>query len=283
MDHGNGFYTVEQLRKRLSISTFVFWQYRPVGQRVLEELAQRGIRKIELLENPEQFDMADSGSMRLIGEVCRSCGIQIVAYHAHKTDFEGLDTETDRKKRVDHCRRQIDTMLELGGNVWGSHATAADPTLVRCYQEIARHVEGTSALIAVENFSPEGLWVEDRITFLDELDHPQVGMILDIGHVRDRDGANPMCVPGGPTRVIEMCRGRLFHTHLHGFKDGRDHFPPFVEGDSIQWVELFRLLHATEYSGPVNFEPSGEPTHHNSLQITAGVPERIVEMEAQTR
>jgi sugar phosphate isomerase/epimerase len=80
-----------------------------------------------------------------------------------------------------------------------------------------------------------------------------------------------------------MCRGRLFHTHLHGFKDGRDHFPPFVEGDSIQWVELFRLLHATEYSGPVNFEPSGEPTHHNSLQITAGVPERIVEMEAQTR
>ena len=106
MDKGNGFYTVEELRKRLSISTLVFWEYRPIGKSTLEELARRGIRSIELLESPEQFDMADARSMRFIGEVCRSCGIAVVAYHAHKTNFSDLDTEAKRIERVDLCRRQ---------------------------------------------------------------------------------------------------------------------------------------------------------------------------------
>jgi sugar phosphate isomerase/epimerase len=275
------FYTAEELRERLSISTLVFWQYRPIGQSTLEELAASGIRRIELLESPEQFDMADVHSMRLMGELCRSSGIEVVAYHAHKTNFSDLDTEAKRTERVDRCRRQIDTMLDLGGIVWGSHARAADPTLVRCYEELARHVENTKALIAVENFTSPGMWVEDRMTFLNEIDHPQVGMILDIGHVRNGDGVNPMTLPGGPTRVLTPCAERLIHLHLHGFKDGKDHFPPLVEGDSIQWVELFRMLRATGYSGHINFEPSGEPIHHNVLRATASVPERIVEMNAQ--
>jgi sugar phosphate isomerase/epimerase len=211
-------------RNKLSISTLVFWEYRPIGQSTLEELARHGIRRIELLESPEQFDMADVRSMRFIKEACRSCGIEVVAYHAHKTNFSDLDTEVKRIERVDFCRRQIDTMLDLGGKLWGSHARAADATLVKCYEELARHVEGTPAAIAVENFTAERMWVEDRMAFLDEIDHPQVGMILDIGHVRNHDGANPMTIPGGLTRVLEMCGSRLCHVHLHGFKDGVDHF-----------------------------------------------------------
>jgi sugar phosphate isomerase/epimerase len=152
---GDRFYTVEELRKRLSISTLVFWEYRPIGQSTLEELARHGIRRIELLESPEQFDMTDVRSMRFIKEACRSCGIEVVAYHAHKTNFSDLDTEVKRIERVDFCRRQIDTMLDLGGKLWGSHARAADATLVKCYEELARHVEGTPAAIAVENFTAE--------------------------------------------------------------------------------------------------------------------------------
>jgi len=281
--YDGAFYTAEELRERLSISTIVFWKNRPIEQGTLKELADCGIRKIELLQSPEQFDMADAHSMSFIGKICRSCGIEVIAYHAHMTDFSDLDTDAKRREQVDLCRRQIDTMLDLGGVVWGSHAAAADPTLVRCYEELARHVEHTEALIAVENFPAPGMCVEDRMTFLNEIDHPQVGMILDIGHVRDRDGVNPMTVSGGPTRVLQTCTDRLIHLHLHGFKDGQDHFPPFVDDDSIQWVELFRTLRATGYSGYLNFEPSGEPIHHDALQATASVPARIVEMDGQTR
>ena len=274
-------YDAAELRRRLSISTLVFWQYRPIAERALAELTQNGITRVELLESPEQFDMADSRSMRHLRDLCDSCGVSIVAYHAHMTNFTGLDTESQRTARVDLCKRQIDTMLELGATVWGSHARAADPTLVTCYRELGEHVAGTQAFVTVENFGGPGTSVEERVVFLEEVDHPQAGMILDIGHVRSEDGGNPMTVPGGPTRVLNTCGALLRHVHLHGFKNGADHFPPLVDGDGIQWLELLRMLRAVEYGGWMNFEPSGEPKHQNALRAVGRFPERIVQSAAE--
>ena len=250
MDDGSGFYTVDELRERLSISTAAFLRHRPIGESALGDLTRCGIRRIELLESPEQFDMTDMRSMRFIDEVCRSCGVEIVAFHAHRTTFSDLDTEAKRRERVDRCRLQIDTMLELGGVVWGSHAEAADATLVKCYQDLMRHVEGTGAFISVENFIQAGQWVEDRMAFLDEIDHAQVGLILDIGHVTDRDGVNRMCVPGGPTEVIEMCRRRLCHVHLHGYKDGEDHFHPSLKATASRGSNYFGCSGRSGTGGP---------------------------------
>ena len=299
MSEGNRFYTAEEIRRCLSISTLVFLKYRPIGEGALGELARHGIRRIELMESREQFDMAGARSMKLIGEVCRSCGVEIAAYHAWETNFSDLDTETKRRKRVDFCRRQIDTMLDLGGTVWGSHARvertvigsdareAQACVLIKCYEELARHAEGTAATLALENFGGP----EDQMAILDRIDHPQVGLILDIGHVRDSDAVNLMTLPGGPTRVLEMCGRRLCHTHLHGYVSdqlhrpfvyGLDHFPPLVPGDRIQWVELFRMLRTIGYSGDMNFEPVGPPKNLHSLEAVAAAPERIVEMEAKT-
>jgi len=274
----DSFYPEEEIRKRLSISTLVFHGYRPLGEGTLEELIRHGIRRIELLESPEQFDMGDARSMKIVGQMFRSCGIEVAAYHAHKTHFSNLDTEEERQERVALCKGQIDTMLDWGGRVWGCHAGLASAAMVKSYEELARHVEGTGAIIAVENFAAEGMGVEERVAFLDAMDHPQVGMILDIGHVRDAEGVNPMTLPGGPTQVLELCGHRLRHLHLHGFKDGRDHFPPLVHGDEIQWVELFRMLRAVDYPGDFNFEPSTELMHPGVLGFTSRAPERIVGM-----
>jgi len=282
MSRQGQFYTTDDLKSRQSMSTVVFWKYRPIGERALEELARHGIKRVELLESPEQFDMSDALSMKYVGELFRGFGIEVVAYHAHMTNFSNLDTEIKRKARVDFCKRQIDTMAELGGSVWGTHAQETDDILLACYAELARHIEGTGVVILVENFKEAGLWVEDRLAFLDRLDHPQVGMILDIGHVRDHDGVNPMTVPGGPTRVITQCRRRLRHVHLHGFIGGVDHFPPFAEGDTIQWLELFRMLYATGYPGYFNFESKGEPKHLHTIEATALAPERITAMMQAT-
>jgi sugar phosphate isomerase/epimerase len=283
MSEAAPFYTIDALKKRQSISTVIFWKYRPIDGRAFEELAENGITQIELLESPDQFDMTNQQSMKYIGDVARASGVRIVAYHAHVTHFADLDTEAKRRARVDSCKRQIDTMVDQGGTVWATHARETDDTLLACYADLARYIEGTGVVILIENFKDRGLWVEDRISFLDRLHHPQVGMILDIGHVRNGDGTNPMTVPGGPTRIIEMCRRHLFHEHLHGFKSGEDHFPPLCEGDTIQWLELFRMLHSVGYPGLINFEPKGEPKHPRAIETTAGALERIVALEAGTR
>ena len=274
------FYTVEEIRTRLSISTYAFFMYRPISKAVFQELADHGIRRIELAESREQFDMADAGSMKLIGDTMRSCGIELVAYHAHETLFFDLESEKQRIARVDLCRRQIDTMLSLGGAVWGSHAQTINRMVVKCYEDLARHVEGTPAVITVENFPRQDQMVEDRMKFLNQMDHPKVGMILDIGHVLDSEGLNPMTVRGGPTEVLRMCGSRLLHVHLHGFKDV-DHYPPIVDDDRIQWVELFRMLRAVEYSGAFNFESQGMPRHADTLAAVAAVPERLARLAAE--
>ena len=275
MGRADSFYTADQIKERLSISTLAFYRYRPVGEGALRELARHGITRIELLESPQQFDLADADSMRVFGDSCRSCGVQVAAYHAMEVNFSDLDTEEKRIERVDLCRRQIDTMLELGGTLWASHARLADATLLKCYEELARHVEGTDAVIAVENFGGPGMGVEDRMAFLDRIDHPQVGMVLDIGHVRNTDGGNPMTLPRGPAAVLELCGRRLRHLHLHGFKETCDHWPPLVEGDQIQWVELFDMLRTVGYPGDINFEPSWHP---GVIEAVAAAPERIVTM-----
>ena len=57
MSEAAPFYTIDELKKRQSISTVIFWKYRPIDGRAFEELAENGITQIELLESPDQFDM----------------------------------------------------------------------------------------------------------------------------------------------------------------------------------------------------------------------------------
>ena len=191
------------------------------------------------------------------------------------------DSEARRVERTDVCRRQIDTMLELGGTLWGSHAGAADDIIEKSYTELARHIEGTDAVITVENFGREGTSVEDRVGFLDRIDNPQVGMILDIGHERTAEGANPMTIAGGPTAILEKCGHRLKHLHLHGFKEGKDHHPPLVEGDQIQWRELFEMVGKVDYPGVLNFEPRGLLENHpDTLDYIQRAPERLAALAA---
>ena len=280
MSNRKSFFTLEEIRQRLSISTLVFHGFRPIGEAALEELARHDIRRIELIESPEQYDLAEPSSMRHIGDACTQCGIQVVAYHAYKTSFADVDTDSKRQERVDLCRRQIDTLLELGGTLWGSHAGEGDDIVEKSYQELARHVEGTVSTIAVENFGRPGVSVEDRVAFLDRMNHPQVGMILDVGHERNATGINPMTLPGGPATILEECGHRLAHLHLHGFKEGRDHHPPLVDGDEIQWHELFQMAHTVNYSGYFNFEPRGMLADHETLNYIEQAPEKLFNLSS---
>ena len=281
MNPGIGFWTEQEIRDRVSVSTLVFGQFMPLCERSLLELTKRGIRKIELLESPMQCDLSSAGSMKVMGDIFNACGIEVAAYHAHRTEFHDIEDEQARVERVDTCRRQIDSLAELGGTVWASHAYKHNPLIVKSYEELLRHVEGTNIVVAFENFVKEGCSVGKRVALLDVLEHKNAGMILDIGHVRNKDGGNSMTVPGGPTEVIRLCGRHLKHLHLHGFKNGIDHHPPMVEGDTIQWAELFLNLHKIDYTGLINFEPYGSPRDGSDQTKTLATVTRALEHAAR--
>ena len=269
------YYTEEEIRKRLSISTLVFQGYRPFGEEALNELIGENIRRIEIVESPDQYDFCDSRSMGMIDRTCRNSGVEVVSYHAYKTTFEGIESEVQRQERVNLCRRQIDTMLELGGTFWCCHAMVTNETVEKSYRELAQHVEGTAAVIAIENFNRTQLQVEDRVRFLDYLDLPKVGMILDVAHEFDADGVNPLAVAGRASETINHCGRHLRHIHLQGYRDGKGHHPPLIEGDQIQWREIFATLAAMDYPGEFTFEPGGMLANLQTLNYIGHAPERL--------
>ena len=273
------YYTAEKIQERMSISTLVFQGYRPFGEEAVQELVDEGIRRIEIVESPDQYDLSDIRAMRFIDETCRRVGVEVVAYHAYMTTFEGIETEAQRLERVDVCRRQIDTMLELGGTFWCCHAMVTNETVEKSYRELAAHIEGTDAVIAIENFNRAQLQVEDRVKFLDRFDHPKVGMILDVAHEYDADGINPMAVPGRARATIEQIGRHLRHIHLQGYRDGTGHHPPLIEGDEIQWREIFETLAAMNYPGEFVFEPIGLLANLETLKFIGRAPERLAALK----
>lgn len=273
------YYTADEIRQRLSISTLVFQGYRPFGDESMQELVKNNITRIELVESPDQYDLSDIRAMRLVDETCRRCGIEVAAYHAYLTSFVGVETEAQRQERVDVCRRQIDTLLELGGTFWCCHAAEGDGTVEKSYVDLARHIEGTKAVIAVENFNRAGVQVDDRVVFLDHLDLPNVGMILDVCHEYKADGANPMAIPGEARSTIEKCGRHLRHIHLQGFKDGDGHHPPLIEGDKLQWREIFATLASIDYPGEFTFEPRGMLQNLETLDYIGKAPERLAALQ----
>ena len=257
MHRADGFYGAQEIRARLSVNLVLFGTCADIEQ-MRKRCTDRRITKIELGENPKRYDMADRDAIGSINELVRSCRVQIVAFHADKTNFDRVELETGRIRCVDRCKRQIDRMMEIGGTVWSSHALRSTPALPRSYDELARYDEGTNVRVALDNFASQDTTVAERVAFLDDLDHVHAGLLLDIGHVKDPRGSNPMTRPGGPARIINLCRHRLCHLHLHGYSAGRrrpDDDPPMIDGDTMQWVEVFRTLRQIDYQGGFTFEP----------------------------
>ena len=144
-------YREADISARLSISTLVFRGHQPVAVRTLAELAAHGIRRVEILESPGQFDLTRADSMQHVVRDCRETGVEICAYHACETNFSAIDTAAQRTATLDRCRRQIDTLLEAGGAIWGSHIRGLDRAAgEECLVELLRYVEGTEAVIVLE-------------------------------------------------------------------------------------------------------------------------------------
>ncbi len=275
--HKPGCFSEKQIKDRLSISTYVYKQFRPLCSKTFEELADFGFRRIEIFESPEQFEFSSKKSMGYIFEECKNAGLEVCAFHAADVSFQELDTSEKRDREVDRCKRQIDVMLEGGAGIWGSHAKEITFAVEYCLEELLEHTEGTGAVIVLENFARPLESVFDRVKFIERINHPNLGLLLDIGHVRNSELKNPMTIPGGPSEVLDMCGKHLRFMHLHGFVD-KDHYPPLGEGDLIQWVELFDKLYDTGYEGFFNFEPKGEAFHSRSLELTSEAPSRIAKM-----
>ena len=268
----------EKVSDRIAISTSIFREKMPVDEKSLSLIAEAGIRNVEIFEDSSQYDLSNPLDAKKLRDMCSNLGLSIISYHAYEILFNGIESEPAREKLVDTCKRQLDNLQEAGGTIWADHTRIFDKPSMKCHQDLLRYVEGTKVKIVTENFVTEGAWAEDRMAYFKELPHPQLGLLLDIGHVKNKAGGRPMTLPGGPTEILTLCGEKLYHVHLHGFKNGKGHYPPLCPGDEIQWQELIPCLWDIGYNGYILFEPAQRSVLSEALDYTGRMGSNITEM-----
>lgn len=261
------FYTAEQIRARLGISTYVLHGQMPLDREGLKMIAEAGIATLEIIDEREDYQEEDPATMKAIVSACREFGLSVTSFHSRSINYHELGLEAE----IERSRRMIDHLLEIGGKIWGTHVKIEHPETRSGYEALAKQYEGQDLKLVVENGGRQP--IQACIDWIDAIGHPQIGMILDVGHERNAAGQNPMTLPGEPTEILRNIRHRLHHIHLHDFVEGRDHHPPFTGG--IQWVETFRGLREIDYSGAFIFEPGPSPEFGDTIREVGSVPEAL--------
>lgn len=264
------FYTAEQIRSRLGISTFVLLGQVKVRRESLKQIAEAGIATIEITDQREEFQEEDPSTMKAIVDICKEFGLSITSFHSTSINFDQVGLELEAE--IERSKRMIDHLLEIGGRVWSTHVMIKDKGSRLGYEALAKYYQGEDVKLAIEN-SFDCQSIQECIDWIDSIGHPQIGILFDIGHERNTSGKNPMTMAGEPAKILGNIGHRLYHTHLHDFAEDRDHCPPF-EGE-IQWVEIFKGLKEIDYQGVFMFESRSSLDYLDTIRKVGTVPERI--------
>jgi sugar phosphate isomerase/epimerase len=164
----------------------------------------------------------------------------------------------------------------MDARVMVCHLRPDDPS-ERTVAEMLDALEGSSLKLAVEN----GQDLRDYVALVDRIGSDRFGMIVDVGHTRDPDGANPFTKAERARRTMAQCGGRLISLHLHDFLEPEwDHLAP-LDG-VIQWDEVIGAFRDIDYQGMFTFEAIFEGAERGKyapeyiLSKTAEFPEAFV-------
>lgn len=155
-----------------------------------------------------------------------------------------------------HLRQEIDFAKTLGACTLVLHSACFGlveeddrpdwPEIVR----IADYAAQRNVRLALENLQ-DTVWALDRV--LEEVgDDPKrtnLGICVDIGHAQlsEDAGRDPV------TNYLERYAGQLTHLHLHDNRGKMDEHLLPGEG-VVDWLQVFRVLHALGYQGTAVFE-----------------------------
>lgn len=123
--------------------------------------------------------------------------------------------------------------------------------------------------LAPETGAPNSL--DKLVRFLDEIDHDNVGVTLDVGHqarfeelahIPESDRATPEAIAAYNdlnVRIVETLGDKLVHVHTHDIEPATwaEH-KPLIHG-FIDYPKLIAALRKIEYGGVLVFEIGGDP------------------------
>lgn len=267
-------YTSKEIAARLGISMAVYSKER-LGARHIAAIRAAGISRIELLMMPRTFDLHDRAQVSEILHECRQHKVSIVSVHG---DLERKYNDPDEDKRrtaAAHLLDEIRFAEEAGAGILVAHFGTNDQSR-KTVTELLDKTKDFRIRLTVENM---GGGLKPYASFVDKIGSNRFGLTVDIGHLRDPDGVNPLVKQGRAGAVFAQGRRRVWHLHLHEtfrLKTKPDHRPPMHPEGIIEWGEVFTALKAIDYKGVFLFEDGRGEQPEEWIRLAAAFPKNYV-------
>jgi sugar phosphate isomerase/epimerase len=266
-------YSAKEIAARLGISTAVYQKER-LGARHVAAIRAAGIRRIELLLMPPHFDVHDRGQVSEVLRECRRREVAVGSVHANLQHRYNDPDEDKRRTAVAHLLDDIRFAEEAGADIVVAHFGTNDRSR-KTVTEVLDQTKDLRVRPTVENMRG-GL--QPYAAFVDKIGSDRFGLTVDIGHIRDPDGVNPLVKKGRARDVFAKGGRRVWHVHLHEtfrLKTKPDHRPPMHPDGIIEWGEVFAALKAINYRGVFLFEDGRGEQPEQWVRLAATFPQNF--------
>ncbi len=167
-------------------------------------------------------------------------------------------TAADRARRMDYLKAAVDVAAGLSADSVSFWSGAADDDaprdmvwrrLIASVGTLCDHAASRGVRLA---FEPEpGMFIETMADFerlVGAVDHPALGLTLDVGHVYCLDD-------GDPANHIRCWREHLWNIHIEDMRRGVHEHLMFGDG-GMRFSPIFAACREIGYTGPVHVELS---------------------------
>lgn len=267
-------YTAQEIAARLGISMAVYQKQR-LGARHVAAIRAAGISHIELTMMPPRFDLHNRAQVTEVLRECRRQKVTVVSIHGNLQRKYNHPDDEKRRAAAAHLLEEVRFAEEAGAGILVAHFGTNDQSR-KTVTELLEETKDLRIRLTVENMRG-GL--RPYAAFVDKIGSKRFGMTVDIGHIRDADGVNPLVKRGRASEVFAQGGRRVWHLHLHEtfrLKTKPDHRPPMHRDGIIEWDEVFTALKAIDYRGVFLFEDGRGEEPEQWIHHAAAFPQNFI-------
>ena len=268
-------YTAGEISARLGISMAVYQKER-LGARHVAAVRAAGISRIELTMIPGHIDVHSQAQMSELLAECERQKVRIVSVHGNLQRRYNHPDDEQRRAAAAHLLAEIRFAERAGAGIVVAHFGTNDQSR-KTVTELLEKTRDLRIRLTVENMSGA---VKPYADFVDKIGSDRFGLTVDIGHIRDPDGVNPMVKKGRAADVLAEGGRRIRHLHLHDtfrLETKPDHRAPMHPDGIIEWGEVFAALKAVEYRGTFLFEDGRGENPEQWVSLAGEFPRNFVE------